>query len=464
MPDYKPPFIAKSDIPLKSYFLYENRRWYREKTTEIYEDISPNYLDLWYDVPHYGKVNPAGQFVFPNPKKIIFPLGNPRNDKNVSGFDFALEALNEMIFFFKRGSASGKTGLGSLLNNFEVVNSFVNQQQISKQEASDTMSAYNRLINVYGLNSKVLNFHQYICTFIDLAQKENFKFTFFHRYTSIKSNLNSTGLSFEFLQTDHDDDNLKNKFYQHPEFHKYVKTTANFGFRINKNAPWMIAVDVNSKPMLQERTIKRSWQRSTKQKRIVKTAGFLQSKFITDPEIFFSKYYKNVMYESYNIFKEALISGYNDYQKNMSYAVDHGRPFIVSAKQNKLISDLRVVRPKSKQIDIKEYSTQEYNDIYFIDKFNQILKNEFIGQYNNKSYNNFKSNLNNSLKKEKDIDKSIDLIDRFYTLNKIYDPTTKKPAWTQPKKQLTPVKSYASLQDKPQPTVGKVVTEFMPDI
>lgn len=464
MPNYKPPFIAKSGTPLKSYSLYENRRWYQEKTTEIFEEINPNYIDLWYDVPYYGKIDPSGTFVFPNPKKIVFPIGNPTDDKNLVGFDFALEALNEMLFFFKRGAASGKTGLGSLLNNFEVVNSFTNQQQILKQEAFDTMSAYNRMINIYGLNHKVLNFNQYVCNFIKMIAEENFKFTFFHKYTGINSNLNSTGLSFEFAQADHDNDNLKNRFFQHPEFHKYVNTTANFGFRINKNAPWMIAVDVNSKPMMQERTIKRSWERATGKKRIVKTAGYLQSRFITNSEIFFSTYYKNVMFESFNIFKQALTKGYIDYQTGMNYAFDHGKPFIALSKEFKLISDIKITRTKTRQINIKQFSEKEYPDLYFVDKLNQVLKNEFVGQYDTKSYRYFKLNLEKSIMKEKNLYKSIDLMDKFYTLNKIYDPKTKKPIWTQPKKELTPVKSYASLQDKPKPTVGKVVTEFMPGI
>jgi hypothetical protein len=65
---------------------------------------------------------------------------------------------------------------------------------------------------------------------------------------------------------------------------------------------------------------------------------------------------------------------------------------------------------------------------------------------------------------KKDVIEILDKIEDFYTPTKIYDPKTKKLVWNSPKKQLTPAKSYVNLQTKDQPTVGKIVTEFMPDI
>ena len=159
MPDYKPPFVAKSDIPLKSYFLYENRRWYREKTTEIYEDISPNYLDLWYDVPYYGKVNPAGQFVFPNPKKIIFPLGTPGNDENVSGFDFALECIGRPLTMrasydaIRRGGTACIVGVGRAeeMVEFSAFELFFMEKTLvgSYYGGTDVRSDFHKLLRLY---------------------------------------------------------------------------------------------------------------------------------------------------------------------------------------------------------------------------------------------------------------------------------------------------------------------------
>ncbi len=91
MPYYKPPFTAKSSNPLKSYFLYEHRRWYRDKTTEIFENLNPNYIDLWYDVPFYGKINTKGKIVVPNEDKIIYPLDR---QMGIAGFDFMMKAVD----------------------------------------------------------------------------------------------------------------------------------------------------------------------------------------------------------------------------------------------------------------------------------------------------------------------------------------------------------------------------------
>ena len=63
MPVYRPPFLATTKTGLRSYFLYEYRKWYKEKTSEIFEASNPNYIDLWYDVPFYGKVDTFGKLV-----------------------------------------------------------------------------------------------------------------------------------------------------------------------------------------------------------------------------------------------------------------------------------------------------------------------------------------------------------------------------------------------------------------
>jgi hypothetical protein len=57
------------------------------------------------------------------------------------------------------------------------------------------------------------------------------------------------------------------------------------------------------------------------------------------------------------------------------------------------------------------------------------------------------------------------MLDDFYqNLSKIYDQHTKELMWLSPKNHLTSQMHNGKIQTKDQPTVGKIVTEFMPDI
>ena len=62
---------------------------------------------------------------------------------------------------------------------------------------------------------------------------------------------------------DADNDIDKNKYFANPGFHKYISAAANFGFRVDKNAPWTLIADLNSKPMREGHTIIRRGQSNT---------------------------------------------------------------------------------------------------------------------------------------------------------------------------------------------------------
>ena len=466
MSDIKQIFIAKTTTPIKSGFLYNQRRQYKNQVGEIFQNINNNYIDLWYDTPLYGKVNTTGKFVYPGPKTINYPITyDPSGNPNIKGFDFALKALEEYMFFLTRAQIGGKTGLASLLNDFKVVSGYVDAFDNYREKLAKNVQQFRIFITKKGLQSEIKDFNKFVCQFIDTIDIVNEKATFFHHFTSNKTNLSSTGLSFRFVDADQDDDYLKNKFLQHPEFPKYIQTAANFGFRINKNSPWEIVIDVNSKPMLQNRKIKRAYDPILKRKRIVTAPGYLQEKFITSPEDFFNTYYKGVMQKSYAYFKNFLVYAYDSYRKDMRYTVNYGAPYIIPTTDYKNISTKEFFRTDSSIDFIQEYNKREFNDLYFIKKYERMLKIEFKNKTSNPDYTVFKNNFDRAINTSKSFSKSYQLLDTYYSsLSKIHDPQTKKLFWSEPKKDLTPQKNYVNLQNKPQPTIGKVVTEFISDL
>tara|TARA_R100001086_G_scaffold233338_1_gene154961 strand:- start:1056 stop:2462 length:1407 start_codon:yes stop_codon:yes gene_type:complete len=468
MANYDPPFIGKTEDPASSGFLYNQRKYYKNTTKKIFDDINPNYIDLWYETPLYGKVDTNGNFVFPNDNKIVYPLMTDSSGKpNIVGFDFALKALEEYIVFLRRGFVGGKTGLNGLLNNFKVVSGYNNPFEAYRQYLGNVLSTYGFYLVKSGKNSEITNFNEYVCQLIRVLEVVGEKLTFFHYYTSHKTNLSSTGLSFRFIEEDQDDDYLKNKFYKHQEFAKYVNTAANFGFRINKNSPWEIIIDINSKPMLQNRKIKRKRRDLILQNKstITTVPGYLQEKLIKTPAEFFNAYYENVMSQSYEYFRRLLLFSYAQYVEKMQYAVSYGKPYIVYDSMTDIISDKEFGRTAQKQITLEPFDRGKYDSIYFIKKYERILNIEFKNMLNKNKYNIFKNEFDRAVDKTRSSSAAYTLLDSFYSnLSKIYDPHTKKLIWQSPKNNLTGKTHRGKVQTKDQPTISKIVTEFMPDI
>ena len=226
----------------------------------------------------------------------------------------------------------------------------------------------------------------------------------------------------------------------------------------------MLLADLRSKPMMSGITIKRGYDPIKKELRTIQTEGYLREKFIPDLDVFFNEYYDRVIDTSYGLFVYQVKNGYLKYKNDVNYIVDHGKTYVDIGKYSKTVSGINVFREQEKLIKIKNFNERKYNDNYFIMKFEDILANNHKDKSTSHYYQNFKKSLKKMILDKKDIVEILDKIEDFYTPTKIYDPKTRKLIWNSPKKQLTMTKSYVNLQTKDQPTLGKIVTEFTPDL
>ena len=169
MPNYKPLFLnkqsknlAKRTIP--SYVLEE---YYKQQTTKIFDEFNPNYIDLWYDVPFYGKVDISNKLVYPKVSKMNYPLVEA-GVRRYYGFDFMLKAIDDFTFFMRKATTGGKTSLGRLYNNFKVQECFVDPLSKHFTKSTKVIEAFNlRLVTNPPTKRMVINFESYMCEFID---------------------------------------------------------------------------------------------------------------------------------------------------------------------------------------------------------------------------------------------------------------------------------------------------------
>ena len=81
-----------------------------------------------------------------------------------------------------------------------------------------TFFAFNKLIVLNGDSENITNFNKYSCELVDFLAETQKKVSFFYNFSSINTTIRSTGLSFEFLLEDHDNDFTKNSFFQDLNF------------------------------------------------------------------------------------------------------------------------------------------------------------------------------------------------------------------------------------------------------
>ena len=476
MPDYFPDFIAKTSHPIHSRELYENRRWYKEKTSEIYNQFNNNYIDLWYDVPYYGKVNRNGILMAPIRSSL-----EQAATFNLVTFDFVREAYEDFVFFMKRGLVQGKTtgNLKELLGDFKVKKSFNDSASTYTHYSFSAMKAFNAFVDASG--EVILDFETYVCRFLKYLDLNNILFSYYSFFAGRATPINATGLAIELLNKNHDDDRSKNDFYKEPEFHKYVQIAANFGFRVNKNAPWMLIADLQSDVMTKQRKIKR-------QGKVNLLPGYMIKHFIPNADSLFEQHYVRVIARSMTLLKEALIHGYVKYQNSMVYLVDHGKVTCEPDNNFKTITTVDVRRTPSRILNIKTYKTSlskrpassktskidlashpKFNNSFYLKMFEKILKQEYSVRLDHK-YRAFKKYFDKQTTSLSDDDYSsyldiLSLLESFYTSTKMFNFSTKKPLWTHPKSSLTTKKENIMIpNEKVIPNINKTVVEFYTEL
>lgn len=467
MPTYF-PFKGKTTKPYKSLQLYFQRKYYKIATTVFYNEINKNYIDLWYDVPYYGKVDRKGFLVAPKKVNLTYSF-----NEDLVTHKFVAQAFNEAMYFLNRASAAGRTRLGGLLNDFSPRRSFIDSENNYLAYTASILELFNSEILIAG--KRVLNFDNYVCQFLKyLFSTQDAFFSYYSIFAGFSTPIGASGLAIEFDVEDHDNDDLKNKFYSDNEFGKYVNTMANFGFRINKNAPWQIIADLNSKPMLHGRNIKFT-NPDTGATDINRIDGYMPQNFIPNVDFLFEREYNRVMVRSLFLLKDVLNYGYNQYQKSAKYVVLHGKPQLKYNESFRLITFSDVFRPPSKKVFIKNYNQivglnnmhvikdtlapYGYTENYFVKILEKILKNEYSIK-NNRKYHDFKKKFDRSFKNGQYF-RTLELMEKFYSPTKIYDPETKKPLWDMKKNNLTKQDKQNMIPDEQRkPTVERVVSEF----
>ncbi len=248
------PFNSQNDTS-SIILLSDGRKKYKDETINRVLDIAKNYDvsnipfgDLYEENVLYGILDLDNDVVLPKTEFIV------KANNKTSLQDFCNLALKEMSDYLQNVKTSGKIISGFKYDNLNIQKSFfdVNEMYllihaaIAKTFREITLS--NKQENSLIIDHKVFvkKYIQFLITGVSkfpLTKSQSVLGMNFLQYTS--------GMMFSIDIADAGDDIKKYKDYLlSPNFLLFADTCKRFGFKIDKNMPWLLYADLNSPAML----------------------------------------------------------------------------------------------------------------------------------------------------------------------------------------------------------------------
>lgn len=214
-------------------------------------DINP--MDFWYERLFYGRINKIGEIIYPSETNLKqIPVAS-KSDDTLWALDFVVDAFVELRNHIKDSEA-----LGLIQPTGEIVNFNPSAGWVSANlDYNFYMERlYDHLVTYWfqkeNRNKKIKNFGNFLTEFLELVDdaSEIMPFTKSALILSKYFSPLSSGLMIEISSASHAVDIVKQKSWiEDPNFTFYRNAAKQYGFLIDKNAPWRLIADINSAPM-----------------------------------------------------------------------------------------------------------------------------------------------------------------------------------------------------------------------
>ena len=249
-------------------------------------------VDLWYDkeFQFFGRVNHDKQAVvvseadlrqLPNTKETILVLPP------------IAEAFRQMTEYINRSVFKGEIEKeGSLLGEIKAKRGFESAHKSYKDYNSAMYATFTGDFMNSVRDRKFTNFESFIEIYLDFFLRTGtfIPWTREGFLLSRRSTPLYSGMCIEIDKGDHSDDKLKGKYINDKNFNFFKKVAGRYGFMLDKNAPWRLIPDFNSRGMV----------------RAMKKTG-------TSPEKFYDDYFVKAYEWELQNFKHFLWGWYNSY-------------------------------------------------------------------------------------------------------------------------------------------------------
>jgi hypothetical protein len=360
-----------------------------------------NPLDMWYDRVLYGKVDQQGNVVHPsreairNGMKVVQPVGAfAESASDVLLIDFVAHAFKNFQGAFVRADATGKTIRSGVVRQAiqKPAGGYVDVDVLYKRYSQSIYSTFSDIYLKTSVKTRIVqNFDDYLRLFLVFAREyaadQPVTKTFFIKHNMCTPLI--SGLMVQLTNNNHDDDSTRQLWLNDPNFALFANTANQYGFLINKNAPWRLTANIASPNMV------KNWVMSVREKLIVSPGaevlmtqlipGCMEKEetfkeFINRPNNiimrdiifpetsrhFFESYYTKSCFSDINELKTNLVNGYNSFvEKNPRVRMVDAKKCQYGLKADKITQKIVTREPVDMSIIDKKYGMDHWLEVYF---------------------------------------------------------------------------------------------------
>tara|TARA_R110002110_G_scaffold130511_4_gene310935 strand:+ start:72 stop:1286 length:1215 start_codon:yes stop_codon:yes gene_type:complete len=293
MPVKSEDYLAKGLNTLGTKDLFAERTFYK---VGVYPLYGPQPLDLWYDVPLYGKIDHEGDAVF-----WTGDYGKVLSKENKSSVpiapDFVAEAFEDLRNEFKNSSLLNNKHdrfTDPALKELKAVKGYVDVNQAHRTYIQNFHDLFSlEFLKQKGREQRMTTFHDYLKLFVEAAESimPSLPLTKTGYILSRNCNNRISGLMVEIDSAPAGNEYIKHKNYiKNGNFNMYRNYARKRGFLLDKNAPWKLIADITTPEM----------------KKYMASSG-------VSTEDLFEKYYEKAHRHDIGMLKIELFEFYNQY-------------------------------------------------------------------------------------------------------------------------------------------------------
>jgi len=242
-------YTAQAQNGLNSIAAYRFRKFYKDNFL-LLEDHKA-LIDLWYEKPFFGKVNSLGEVIYLSETNLK-PLQN-KGASTLLAVDFVADAFTDLQNHFQRAVLQKKIKINSSYVNVEPKTGWMSINKIYHNYLTALYDAFtkNYLLG-RGVDKRIRNFNDFVTLFITFMRDlgGNLPFTRTGFIFSKRCSNQISGLMIDLFKGGHSTDLLKvEKFIKDDNFIFFRESAKNFGFMVDRNAPWRLIADLSSPKM-----------------------------------------------------------------------------------------------------------------------------------------------------------------------------------------------------------------------
>ena len=313
----------------------------------------PWVVDLWYEKPFYGKVDKEHTVVHPGSYNLVtLESTDPVKPKAI---DFVADAFTDFVDYTQRAVLLGKANPKSAILPLEASEAYVNPHMEYLDHMSDIYTTFFSTFKNTEHEKKIINFDSFIKLFMSFVNERasNILITKTSFVASKFCPVESSGLAIKIAKQDHSHDFTKQLFINDPNFEFYMRACRNFGFLIDRNAPWRIIAN----------------PKSTRMQKYMKNYG-------VDYENLFETYFYKTHRTDFETFYVHMVDFYNSFIKasptsKIQKVCSLGEKYAYNRKF--MAEKFKTV---AKRIKREEFVSDKYNTNYWIDLYFRVRISE----------------------------------------------------------------------------------------